>query len=121
MWLHSIEDAGLAFPIVLPWVFYWDYEVKLSDEDMAAIDVERADQISIYCVVNVGAERARGDDQPVLADRRQQRRARRARQVINTGRGLLDARPAVPRRRTARRPSRCARTSAPNVTVLGGR
>ena len=38
---------------MLPWVFYWDYEVKLSDEDMAAIGVERADQISIYCVVNV--------------------------------------------------------------------
>jgi len=53
MWLHSIEDPSLAFPIVLPWVFYWDYEVDLSDADMAAIGVERADQISIYCVVNV--------------------------------------------------------------------
>jgi flagellar assembly factor FliW len=53
LWLHAIEEPSLAFPIVLPWVFYWDYEVKLSDEDMAAINVERADQISIYCVVNV--------------------------------------------------------------------
>ena len=53
LWLHSLDEPGLAFPIVLPWVFYWDYEVKLSDEDMAAIHVERADQISIYCVVNV--------------------------------------------------------------------
>jgi flagellar assembly factor FliW len=53
LWLHSLDEPGLAFPVVLPWVFYWDYEVKLSDEDMHAISVERADQISIYCVVNV--------------------------------------------------------------------
>jgi flagellar assembly factor FliW len=53
LWLHSLEEPSLAFPVVLPWVFYWDYEVKLSDEDMHAINVERADQISIYCVVNV--------------------------------------------------------------------
>jgi flagellar assembly factor FliW len=53
LWLHSLDEPGLAFPVVLPWVFYWDYEVQLSDEDMAAINVERADQISIYCVVNV--------------------------------------------------------------------
>ena len=53
LWLHSLDEPGLAFPVVLPWVFYWDYEVKLSDEDMHAINVERADQISIYCVVNV--------------------------------------------------------------------
>jgi flagellar assembly factor FliW len=53
LWLHSLDEPSLAFPVVLPWVFYWDYEVKLSDEDMHAINVERADQISIYCVVNV--------------------------------------------------------------------
>ena len=34
LWLQSVDDGALAFPIVLPWVFYWDYEVQLSDEDM---------------------------------------------------------------------------------------
>ena len=100
------RDPSLAFPIVLPWVFYWDYEVDLSDEDMAAIGVERADQISIYCVVNVGADvRAATINlfSPIVVNNGD----RRARQVINTGRRLLDARPAVPRRRTARRPSPC--------------
>ena len=53
-WLHSLDDPALAFPVVLPWVFYWDYEVQLSDDDMHAIGVERPDQISIYCVVKVG-------------------------------------------------------------------
>ena len=36
LWLQSVDDGALAFPIVLPWVFYWDYEVQLSDEDMRA-------------------------------------------------------------------------------------
>ena len=39
MWLHSLDDGALAFPVVLPWVFYWDYEVDLSDADMSAIGV----------------------------------------------------------------------------------
>jgi len=55
LWLQSVDDGALAFPIVLPWVFYWDYEVQLSDEDMRLLEVERADQISIYCVVRVSA------------------------------------------------------------------
>jgi flagellar assembly factor FliW len=55
LWLHSLDEGGLAFPIVVPWVFYWDYEVQLSDDDMRAIGVERADQIAIYCVVKVTA------------------------------------------------------------------
>ena len=106
MWLHSVDDPALAFPIVLPWVFYWDYEVDLSDADMAAIGVERADQISIYCVVNVGADVRDATINlfsPIVVNNGD----RRARQVINTDRGLLDARPAVPRDRTARRPSPC--------------
>ena len=39
MWLHAVDDPTLAFPIVLPWVFYWDYEVDLADADMDAIGV----------------------------------------------------------------------------------
>ena len=68
---------------MLPWVFYWDYEVDLSDADMAAIGVERADQISIYCVVNVGADvRAATINlfSPIVVNNGD----RRARQVINT-------------------------------------
>ena len=51
MWLHSIDDGGLAFPIVLPWVFHWDYEVKLSDDDAATLQLESPEQAEIFCVV----------------------------------------------------------------------
>ena len=98
LWLHSVDDGALAFPIVLPWVFYWDYEVQLSDEDMAAIGVERADQISIYCVVRVAPnvrEATINLFSPVVVNNGDRTRA----PDDQHGRGLLDARPAVPQRR----------------------
>lgn len=86
MWLHSVTDPELAFPIVLPWAFYWEYEVKLSDEDLAAINVKNASQISILCVVNVGADVRKGSINlfsPVVINNE----LKVAKQVINTANG----------------------------------
>lgn len=86
LWLHSTTDASLAFPVVLPWAFYWDYEVKLSDDDLATIDVENASQISILCVVNVGSDVRKGTINlfsPIVINNDN----RCARQVINTADG----------------------------------
>lgn len=86
MWLHSTTDAQLAFPVVLPWAFHWEYEVKLNDDDLEAIGVENAAQISIMCVVNVGADVRRGTINlfsPIVINND----SRLARQVINTADG----------------------------------
>ena len=116
LWLHAIDEPTLAFPIVLPWVFYWDYEVKLSDEDMAAINVERADQISIYCVVNVGADvRAATINlfSPIVVNNGD----RRARQVINTIDGY-STRDRLFRETDSPTPVAMHESDAPNITVL---
>jgi len=116
MWLHSVDDPALAFPIVLPWVFYWDYEVDLSDSDMAAIGVERADQISIYCVVNVGADvRAATINlfSPIVVNNGD----RRARQVINTIEGY-STRDRLFRETDSPTPVAMHESDAPNITVL---
>ena len=107
---------SLAFPIVLPWVFYWDYEVDLSDSDMAAIGVERADQISIYCVVNVGADvRAATINlfSPIVVNNGD----RRARQVINTIDGY-STRDRLFRETDSPTPVAMHESDAPNITVL---
>lgn len=86
MWLHSTTDPSLAFPVVLPWAFYWEYEVKLGDDDLASIEVTNPSQISILCVVNVGADVRRGSINlfsPIVINND----ARVARQVINTADG----------------------------------
>ena len=116
MWLHSVEDTSLAFPIVLPWVFYWDYEVDLSDADMAAIGVERADQISIYCVVNVGAD-VRGATINLFSPIVVNNCDRRARQVINTIAGY-STRDRLFRETDSPTPVAMHESDAPNITVL---
>ena len=116
MWLHSLDEPGLAFPVVLPWVFYWDYEVKLSDDDMAAINVERADQISIYCVVNVGEDVRRATINlfsPLVVNNAE----RLARQVINTAEGYSTRDPLF-QEEASPTPVSMHESDAPNVTVL---
>ncbi len=86
MWLHSTTDPNLAFPVVLPWAFHWEYEVKLGDEDLEAIGVSNASQISIMCVVNVGQDVRKGTINlfsPIVINND----TRLARQVINTADG----------------------------------
>jgi flagellar assembly factor FliW len=86
MWLHSTTDPQLAFPVVLPWAFYWEYEVKLGDEDLEAIAVKNASQISIMCVVNVGEDVRKGTINlfsPIVINNDE----RLAKQVINTADG----------------------------------
>lgn len=86
MWLHSTSDPALAFPVVLPWAFFWEYEVKLNDEDLESVSVENASQISIMCVVNVGSDVRKGTINlfsPIVINND----ARIAKQVINTADG----------------------------------
>lgn len=116
MWLHAVDDGALAFPIVLPWVFYWDYEVKLSDDDMAAIGVSRADEISIYCVVNVGAD-VRKATINLFAPIVVRNETRQARQVINTAEGYTTRDLLFPDQESLT-PVAMHEAEAPNVTVL---
>ena len=86
MWLHSLEDPELAFPVVLPWAFHWEYEVRVADEDLESIAVSSPTQISIMCVVNVGQDVRKGTINlfsPIVINND----TRRAKQVINTADG----------------------------------
>ncbi len=86
MWLHSVTDPSLAFPVVLPWAFYWEYEVKLSDDDLEAISVSNPSQISILSVVNVGSD-VRGGTINLFSPIVINNDTREAKQVINTADG----------------------------------
>ncbi len=86
MWLHSTTDPSLAFPVVLPWAFHWEYEVKLSDDDLESIGISNPSQISIMTVVNVGSDVRAGTINlfsPIVINND----TRQAKQVINTADG----------------------------------
>jgi flagellar assembly factor FliW len=50
-WLHSIDDPSLALPVTVPWQFFADYEVKLSDDDAATLMLDSPQDAEIFCVV----------------------------------------------------------------------
>jgi flagellar assembly factor FliW len=52
-WLHSVDDPALALPIANPLAFFPDYEIELSDADLARVG---ADAAEVYVVVRAGAE-----------------------------------------------------------------
>ena len=56
LWLHSVDDGGLAVPLTNPWLFFPEYEVRLSDEDAAQLEVDRPEQLDIFCVVRAADE-----------------------------------------------------------------
>jgi flagellar assembly factor FliW len=56
VWLHSIDDATLAIPVVNPWRFFGDYEVELSDDEAARIGVSNTDATDVYVTVRASAD-----------------------------------------------------------------
>lgn len=57
-WLQSTEDGDLAFLTVVPWSFFPDFEIILSDDDQTAIALEDAGDAFICCLVS--PDRGRG-------------------------------------------------------------
>lgn len=50
-WLHSVEEPDVGLPVTTPWLFFPDYEVRVTDEDARRLDLESPDQADILCVV----------------------------------------------------------------------
>jgi flagellar assembly factor FliW len=52
-WLHSLDDPSLALPVTNPLAFFADYEIELSDADLARVGAPDAE---VWVVVRAGAE-----------------------------------------------------------------
>lgn len=52
-WLHSVDDPSLAIPVTNPLAFFPDYEVELSDADLARVG---ADAAEVWVVVRASSE-----------------------------------------------------------------
>jgi flagellar assembly factor FliW len=106
-WLHSLEDPGVAVPVTSPWIFFGDYEVRVTDDEAARIGLSQAGQAEVMCVVRAAPDLA--DFTINLAGPIVVHRAKRiCRQIVNDSAGysvrqplfseveLSAAEPAVP-------------------------
>lgn len=91
-WLHSVEDPDIGLPVTTPWLFFPDYEVRITDEDSRRLDLERPEQADILVIVSAAQELADFTTNlvaPVIihADKRI------GRQIINDAGGYLVRQP----------------------------
>lgn len=52
-WLHSADEPDVAFPVVLPGMFFTDYIVDLDDPTQALLQAESADDILVLTLVSI--------------------------------------------------------------------
>lgn len=57
-WLHSLEDAALALPVVDPREFFEPFELALAEQDRARIGADDLATAEIYVTVRAAADPA---------------------------------------------------------------
>lgn len=53
LWLQSIEDSKVAFPIIEPKIFKPDYVAKLLPADMNSVKLESLNEAKIYSILTI--------------------------------------------------------------------
>ncbi len=57
-WLHAVDEPAIAVPVTNPWLFFPDYEVKISDDDTRRLELSGPQGVEIFCVVRACSELA---------------------------------------------------------------
>lgn len=56
LWLQSIEDGSVAFPIIEPKIFKPDYVAKLLPADMNSVKLENISDAKIYSILTIPSD-----------------------------------------------------------------
>ena len=55
-WMQSLDESGLAFLIVDPFIIAEKYELDVDDKTLSEIDVESAADVIVWAIVTVPAD-----------------------------------------------------------------
>jgi flagellar assembly factor FliW len=50
-WLQSVDDTAVMFPIVAPEAFDIEYQIELSNEDCALIDLQSVEEVAVVVIL----------------------------------------------------------------------
>jgi flagellar assembly factor FliW len=56
LWLQSIDDAGIAFPVIEPWFFKRDYKIAMTDADRICLGLAEGDRTKAFVVMTVPSQ-----------------------------------------------------------------
>ena len=54
-WLHSAEHDDVAVPVTNPWLFYPDYEIRVTDDEAERLGLTSPEEAEIVCVVRASS------------------------------------------------------------------
>ncbi|HPG27713.1 MAG TPA: flagellar assembly protein FliW [Myxococcota bacterium] len=55
-WLASLEDPDLAFVVATPWDFFPNYDPPVGREHLAALGIERREDVELVCIVTLAGK-----------------------------------------------------------------
>ena len=58
LWLLSLEEKRLKFPLLEPADFYPNYEPEITKEDLKSLGAKDVKELKVYCLVSLGNGRA---------------------------------------------------------------
>ena len=58
VWLHSVDEPSVAFPLTDPWAFHPGYDLEIGDDDLAVLEPADRTDLSVFSVVAVGSDPA---------------------------------------------------------------
>lgn len=53
LWLQSVDDAKVAFPILEPKIFKSDYSIKLLPSELQSLSLENLNDATIYAILTI--------------------------------------------------------------------
>ena len=53
LWLHSVEDPGVAFLVFNPVVLFPDYRIEINSKEIAELEVREVTSVETYVVVTI--------------------------------------------------------------------
>lgn len=53
LWLQSVQNPGIAFPVLEPKIFKSDYNVQLSTHEQRDLQLEAQQNVAVFCIVTI--------------------------------------------------------------------
>src|SRR5580704_4049676 len=53
IWMTAAHDSIMTFVAVDPFLVFPDYQPEFSEEDLAALKIENADEMFVLCITNI--------------------------------------------------------------------
>ncbi|TDT50621.1 flagellar assembly protein FliW [Fonticella tunisiensis] len=55
--LQSVEEKSICLMMISPWTYFKDYEIKLSDNEVEELEIEKERDVLIYNIITVRGDK----------------------------------------------------------------